>query len=409
MLKSYLKNVHEIANRGDAREESYYSALESLLKEYVESVNKKNVHITTLPKKTEAGNPDFRLWDGKQHIFGYIEVKAPTVSYLDQIETTGQLKRYLHTFPNLILTNFFEFRLYRQGTLDRKTFIARPYVIHKLKSVPPVEHEEEFLGLLERFFSFSLPKVYEAKTLAIELAKRTRFLKDEVVTQELIEEENSEKSFISGFYEAFKKYLISGLTKEDFADLYSQTITYGLFAARTRSENGFNRKLAYDRIPRAIGILRDVFKFISLGDLPQQMEWIVDDISEVLAVTDVKNLLHQYFHEGKGKDPIVHFYETFLAQYDPETREKRGVYYTPEAVVSYIVRSLHLILKEKFGKSDGFADGSVTVLDPAAGTLTFLAEAAKLAVEEFVSKYGDGGKENFIKEHILKNYLPLSL
>ena len=101
MLKSYLRNVYEIANRGDAREESYYTALENLLKEYVESVNKKNVHITTLPKKTEAGNPDFRVWDGKQHIFGYIEAKAPTVSYLDQIETTGQLKRYLHTFPNL--------------------------------------------------------------------------------------------------------------------------------------------------------------------------------------------------------------------------------------------------------------------------------------------------------------------
>ena len=148
------------------------------------------------------------------------------------------------------------------------------------------------------------------------------------------------------------------------------------FRRRTRSENGFNRKLAYDNIPRTIGILRDVFKFISLEDLPQQMEWIIDDISEVLAVTDVNNILHQYFHEGKGKDPIVHFYETFLAEYDPKTREKRGVYYTPEPVVSYIVRSLHHILKEHFNRQDGFASDTVTVLDPAAGTLTFLAEAA---------------------------------
>ena len=162
------------------------------------------------------------------------------------------------------------------------------------------------------------------RPLAKELAKRTRFLKDEVVIQELKEEESQGKGFISGFYEAFRKYLISGLSKEEFADLYSQTITYGLFAARTRSENGFNRKLAYDNIPRTIGILRDVFKFVSLEDLPQQMEWIIDDISEVLAVTDVKNILHQYFHEGKGKDPIVHFYETFLAEYDPKTREEKG-------------------------------------------------------------------------------------
>ncbi|HAP67569.1 MAG TPA: DNA methyltransferase, partial [Nitrospinae bacterium] len=354
-------------------------------------------------------------------IVGYIEAKAPPfnsplnkgghrgVEHLDQIETTDQLKRYLQTFPNLILTNFSEFRLYRNGELTDRVLISRPFIIHKLKTIPPVEKEAEFFNLLEKFFSFSLPKVYDAKTLAIELAKRTRFLKDEVITQELNEEERRGKGFILGFYEAFRKYLISGLSKEDFADLYSQTITYGLFAARTRSENSFNRKLAYDNIPRTIGILRDVFKFVSLGDLPKQMEWIIDDISEVLSVTDVNKILHQYFHEGKGKDPVVHFYETFLTEYDPQTREKRGVYYTPEPVVSYIVHSLHNILKNDFNRKDGFVSNSVTVLDPAAGTLTFLAEASKLAVDEFVSKYGEGGKEKFIKEHILKNFYAFEL
>jgi type I restriction-modification system DNA methylase subunit len=409
MLKSYLKRIYDVASRGDAREESYYSALEDLLKEYAESINKKSIHITTLPKKTEAGNPDFRVWDGKQHIVGYIEAKAPTIEHLDQIETSKQLKRYLHTFPNVILTNFLEFRLYHNGTLTDKVLIARPFIIHKLKTIPPVEKKDEFLKLLEKFFSFSLPKVYDAKNLATELAKRTRFLKDEVVTQELKEERDEGKGFITGFYDVFKQYLISGLTKEDFADLYSQTITYGLFAARTRSKNGFNRKLAYDNIPHTIGILRDVFRFISLEDIPQQMEWIIDDISEVLAVTDVKNILHKYFHEGKGKDPVVHFYETFLAEYDPKAREKRGVYYTPEPVVSYIVRSLHHILKKHFDRRDGFVSETVTVLDPAAGTLTFLAEAAKLAIEEFVFKYGDGAKETFIKEHILKNFYAFEL
>ncbi len=408
-LNSYLKKMLEIAKTGDAREESYYSTLEDLLETYVDSIEKRKFHITTLPKKTEAGNPDFRIWDGKQHIVGYIEAKAPTVEHLDQIETTDQLKRYLHIFPNLILTNFFEFRLYRNGTLIDKVSIARPFLLHKLKITPLVENESNFLKLLEKFFSFSLPKVYDAKALAIELAKRTRFLKDEVVIQELKKEESLGKGFISGFYEAFRQYLIRGLSREEFADLYSQTITYGLFAARTRSENGFNRKLAYDNIPRTIGILRDVFKFISLEDLPQQMEWIIDDISEVLAVTDVRNILTQYFHEGKGKDPVVHFYETFLAEYDPKTREKRGVYYTPEPVVSYIVRSLHNILKEYFDRADGFANATVTVLDPAARTLTFLAEASKLAVEEFISKYGEGGKENLVREQILKNFYAFEL
>jgi predicted helicase len=409
MLKSYFKKIFEVGKTGDATEVSYYSTLEDLLKTYGDSIEKKKLHITTLPKKTEAGNPDFRIWDGKQHIVGYIEAKAPTIEYLDQIETNDQLKRYLHIFPNLILTNFFEFRLYRNGVLKDKVSIARPFMLHKLRTIPRVENEANFLKLLEKFFSFSLPKVNDAKTLAIELAKRTRFLKDEIIIQELKEEESTKKGHIFGFYEAFRKYLISGLTKDDFADLYSQTITYGLFAARTRSENGFNRKLAYDNIPRTIGILRDVFKFISLEDLPQQMEWIIDDISEVLAVTDVRNILHQYFHEGKGKDPVIHFYETFLAEYDPKTREKRGVYYTPEPVVLYIVRSLHHILKEQFNRQDGFASDSVTVLDPAAGTLTFLAEASKLAVEEFISKYGEGGKENLIREQILKNFYAFEL
>lgn len=410
MLQSYLKKIYEIYNRGDATEPSYYSVLEELSKKYAVANGKKNIFITQLPKKTEAGNPDFRIWDGKQHIIGYIEAKPPTAVDLNSIEYSEQLKRYRHVFPNLILTNFLEFRLYRNGELVDKVLIGKPFIVHTLKTVPPAENESDFLKLLEKFFSFSMQRVYSAKTLAIELAKRTSFLKDKVIAQELEEEEEKKgKEFILGFYEAFRKYLISGLSKEEFADLYSQTVTYGLFAARTRSENEFNRKLAYDKIPHTIGILRDVFRFISFGELPPQMEWTIDDIAEVLAVADVKNILHQYFHEGKGKDPIVHFYETFLAEYDPQTREKRGVYYTPEPVVSYIVRSLNLILKEQFNRSDGFANESVTVLDPAGGTLTFLAEAAKLAVEEFVTKFGEGGKENLIKEHILKNFYAFEL
>lgn len=409
MLRAYFKRIFEVAKRGDAREESYYSCLEELLSNYAASIKRKQTHITTIPKKSEAGNPDFRIWDGKQHIVGYIEAKAPTVEYLDQIETTDQLKRYLHTFPNLILTNFLEFRLYRNGILIDKVLIGRPYHIHKLKSAPPVEREEDFLNLLNKFFSFSLPKTYTARSLAIELAKRTRFLKDQVVAEELREESEKDKGFILGFYQAFQTHLIGALTKDDFADLYSQTITYGLFAARTRAENGFNRRLAYDNIPHTIGILREIFKFISLGDLPPQMEWIVDDISDVLAVADVPKILHNFYHEGKGCDPIVHFYETFLAEYDPKEREKRGVYYTPEPVVSYIVRSLHNILKQRFDKEDGFATSTVTVLDPAAGTLTFLAEAGKLAIQEFTSKYGEAGKKNLIKEHILKNFYAFEL
>ena len=167
-------------------------------------------------------------------------------------------------------------------------------------------------------------------------------MKDEVIAQELEEEEKRGKGNILGFYKVFKEQLISGLSKEDFADLYSQTITYGLFAARTRTENGFNRKLAYDKIPKTIGILRDVFRFISLGDLPKPMEWIIDDISDVLATTNVYKLLDEYFNQHKGKDPVVHFYETFLAKYDPKMREKEA--YITRRSLLFLILSAHYII-----------------------------------------------------------------
>jgi len=408
LLKNYLKELSNTFQRGDAREESYYNHLDELIKGLAEDLQFKNIDVTTLPMQTEAGNPDFRVWDGKQHIVGYIEAKRPDAK-LDDYEYTEQIKRYKTTFPNFILTNFTEFRLYRNGNLIEQTFICRSFIIYRLKTIPPLENKESFLKLLEKFLSFSLAKIYDARNLALELAKRTKFLRDEVIQEELKEEERNNQQLILGFYEAFKDCLIKSLTKEEFADLYSQTITYGLFASRIRTNGNFNRKLAYDKIPHTIGILRDVFQFISLGSLPAQMEWIIDDISEVLSVTDAKSILLEYFHKGRGEDPVVHFYETFLSEYDPQTRQKRGVYYTPVPVVSFINNSINEILKEDFDKTDGIADKSVTVLDPAAGTLTFLAEAAKLAVTESVSKYGEGVCEKIIQEHILENFYAFEL
>jgi len=407
MLKQYLTDIANTTIQGDAREESYYPHLSTLVKSFSDTIGKKKTHITILPKKTEAGNPDFRIWDGQQNIVGYIEAKVPGAD-LYKIESSEQLKRYRDTFPNVILTDFYEFRLYRDGKFVEKTFIGRPFVAGKLKTQPIVENEKEFIALLDKFFSFSLPKVFSAETLAIELAKRTRFLKEEVIHQELEDEENNSNQVL-GFYEAFQKYLIAGLTKEDFADLYAQTIAYGLFAARTRTEGDFSRRLAYNFIPPTIGILKDVFQFISLGSLPQQMEVIIDDISAVLNAADISNILQDYYKKGKGQDPIIHFYETFLNKYDPKTREQRGVYYTPEPVVNYIVHSINEILKSEFDKEDGFANTDVTVLDPAGGTLTFLAQTAKFAIEDFTEKYGEGHRTNFIKEHILKNFYAFEL
>jgi len=406
LLNEYLKSVASTTMQGDAREESYYDSLKTLFTDFPLEKDRKT-KVTVLPKPTEAGNPDFRVWDGDHFVVGYIEAKTPGTN-LDQVETSEQLQRYLSTFPNLILTDFYEFRLYRNGKETDRAVIARHFTAQKLRATPALEQIEQFEKLASLFFSFKLPKTFTAESLAIELAKRTRFLRDQVVAEEVSEAEQG-RGKIFGFYQAFQKYLIPSLTPEQFADLYSQTITYGLFAARTRTPGEFSRRMAFENIPHSIGVLRDVFKYISLEEPSLQMEVIVDDIAAILNAAEIGKILDQYYKEGKGEDPIVHFYETFLNQYDPATRESRGVYYTPEPVVKYIVNSVHHLLKTRFDLPDGLADPSVTVLDPAAGTLTFPAEAIKLAVQEYVSKYGEGGKKNFIRNQILKNYYALEL
>ena len=407
IFSTYFHDLAAVAHQGDAREESFYPALGKMLGGIAKATGRAHVHVTTLPKPTEGGNPDFRLWNGKDRIIGYIEAKKPTEERLDLIEASEQLKRYRSTFPNLILTNFLEFRLYRNGEREQTVLAARPLVLNRLRMTPTIERPDELYALLDRYLDFALPQTFTAASLAVELAKRTRLLRE--VIGEQFHQEKHTPGVLSGLYEAFQTYLIGSLTPDDFADLFAQTITYGLFAARTRAGDGFNRRAAFDNIPHTIGVLRDLFRFISLGDLPVPLAWCVDDIAEVLAVADAPGILDRYYQEGKGSDPVVHFYETFLAQYDPDERERRGVYYTPEPVVGYIVRSLHGLLKTEFNQSDGLASDGVTLLDPAAGTMTFVARAAQQAVGEFEAKYGSGGREDFIRRHILRNFYALEL
>jgi len=403
IFDTYLDALFDLAQRGDAREESLYPALEDLLKDLAQAQGR-DIQVTVLPKPTEAGNPDFRVWDGSYQVIGYIEAKAPGAN-LDQVETSKQLQRYLGTFPNVILTDFYEFRLYRNGMLQKRALLARPFIARTLKMKPPAEQVEALTHLFEIFFSFALPPSFTAEDLARELARRTCFLRDQVIRPELEQKQGA----IYGFYQAFQEYLIAGLTEKQFADLYAQTITYGLFAARTRTKDSFNREMAYCLIPSTIGILRNVFKYISIDDPSPQMATIVDDIAAVLNAADVQAILKQYYQQGKGDDPILHFYETFLAEYDPETRERRGVYYTPQSVVRYIVRAVHDLLKTRFGLDDGLADKRVTLLDPAAGTLTFPAEAIQLAFREFTNEYGEGAKGNFLRKHILPHFYAFEL
>ncbi len=407
IFSTYLNALTAVARQGDAREESFYPALADMLAETARATGRTHVHVTTLPKRTEGGNPDFRLWNGRDRIVGYVEAKKPTEERLDIVENSEQLQRYRATFPNLILTNFLEFRLYRDGERVQTVRVGRPLVLNALGTTPPLENQNDLAALLDHFLDFALPPTFTAESLAVELAKRTRLLR--VVIGEQFERERNAPGMLSDFFKAFQTYLIGSLTTDDFADLFAQTIAYGLFAARTRAGDGFNRRVAFDNIPHTIGVLRALFRYISLEELPKPLAWCVDDLAEVLAVADAPGILDSYYREGKGGDPIVHFYETFLAQYDPDERERRGVYYTPEPVVGYIVRSLNGLLKTEFDKRDGLASDGVTLLDPAAGTMTFVARAAQQAVAEFEAKYGSGGREDFIRRHILENFYALEL
>jgi len=271
--------------------------------------------------------------------------------------------------------------------------------LQSLKYPPVPEKLDLFFELLEEFFSFFTPEIQKSSDLSVELAKRTRFL-EHILQGELLQE-NEE---ITKFYKAFQEELIRTLTRERFADLYAQTITYGLFAARMKVQDGFKWETAWKFIPESLPLLREIFYSMTGPHFPESLIWIVEDIMQVLEKADISSILKEFKITRWDEDPVIHFYETFLATYNPEERKRLGVYYTPLPVVSYIVRSIHKLLKEKFGKGEGLATSDVTLLDPAAGTLTFVVQAIKQVQKELKEKKKEGLIASYIEEHILPHF-----
>jgi len=398
VLIAYFKEIHKIYAGGDFREESFYPSVKSLVEDCSKLFQMQaEASVLVLPKKTEAGIPDFRI-DKNGEIVGYVEAKSPDTN-LREIEDSEQLKRYRNSLPNLILTNFLEFRLYRNGDLIDDVEVGRQFILQRVKFPPVPEKIDLFYELLQKFFSFSTPKIQKSSDLSIELAKRTRFL--EHILQEELSQENEE---VTRYYKAFREELIETLTKERFADLYAQTITYGLFAARMKVQNVFKRETAWKFIPEGLPLLKEIFYSMTGPHFPESLTWVVDDISQVLEKADISSILKEFKTTRWEEDPVIHFYETFLATYNPAERQRLGVYYTPLPVVSYIVRSIHKLLKEKFGKSEGLATSDVTLLDPAAGTLTFIVQAIKEVKRELEEKKKEGLITSYIEEHILPHF-----
>lgn len=392
-LLVYLDRIYDKERRGESREESFYPDLLDLLQWFGEERGLADLRVILIPRKTEECLLDFQVWRGER-IAGYIEAKRPGTN-LDKVEGSEQLQRYKKTFPNLILTNFRELRLYRNGEM-----------VLRAQAGALADGPERFLELLELFADFESPASASTAALAERLARRTRVLAARI--QELLERDTEKRSNFASFYQAFTEFLLAGLDHRQFADLYAQTFSYGLLAARRLEEGAFDLQAAAKSIPASSGILREVFLNISLGDPHPEIAWIVDEIVAVLASAPVRHMLAHVL-DRRGRDAVLDFYQTFLHFYDPELRKRRGVYYTPQELVSFVVRSVHRLLVTRFGRRDGLADLGVTLLDPAAGTLTFVVEAARCAIEAVRAEMGNGGVPALIRDHVLRDFYAFEL
>jgi len=321
---------------------------------------------------------------------------------------TDQLERY-RRLPNLLLTNYLEFRLIQDGSQTQSVTFCSLSQFQTGASPLDQSAAESLRALLATFLAKALPGVGTAEDLAEQMAWRTHLMRDAILKSRNHQDRFSDE--LRRLFDAFKLVLIHDLSEEQFADMYAQTVAYGLFAARYQSvqpgrldtlTNGFSLSSAARLVPRANPLLRSLFKQLADEDMlnPTWM-WHASDIADLLGTSDMRKIAEDMAKKVGREDPIVHFYETFLKKYDPKIREMRGVYYTPEPVVSYMVRSVDHLIKEKFGRPDGLADKSVMILDPAVGTGTFLTGVIKHLHNVIVGRGQKGTWPDFVRNNLL--------
>lgn len=401
-FKQYLAELQKNLKSGQATEASYYSALKSLL----EALDP-GLQVIIEPKHIEVGHPDFRIArQGRAIEFpvGHIEAKDIGED-LAAIEKTDQLKRYLHV-ENLILTDFLEFRWYADG---QKRLTARLGRIHGNKLAVDPKGEAAVRELLEGFLRHPAPPVRTPKELALRMARLAHLIRGVILGAF---EREPETGKLHKQFEAFQATLIPDLKPDVFADMYAQTVAYGLFAAacqpRTSTER-FTREKAAHLIPKTNPFLRKLFNEIAGPDLDERIRPFVDDLVAVLRDSDLGEILADFGKRTGREDPVVHFYEDFLQAYDRKVREMRGVYYTPEPVVSYIVRSIDHLLKTRFNKPDGLADPDVLILDPACGTGTFLYYVIRHIYDHLCAKGQQGAWNSYVSQNLLKRVFGFEL
>lgn len=405
-LSDYLKKVGKALEAGNATEHTHRPALKALIESLTIGIT-----ATNEPKRVACGAPDFIITRGQTPL-GYIEAKD-VGKPLDEIEDGEQMGRYLESLTNLILTDYLEFRWYVSGKHRLTARLASVGAQGKLRTEPG--GAEQATELLTAFLNAQVPTVGTPKELAARMAALARLIRD--IIHRTFEDEDKGGSLHQQM-EGFRKVLLHDLIEEQFADMYAQTICYGLFAARcnAKGDEPFTRQHAAYDLPKTNPFLRKMFGHIAGPDLDERIVWAVDDLAELLNRADIGAILQDFGKRTRREDPVVHFYETFLAAYDPKMREARGIYYTPEPVVSYIVRSVDHILKTDFSLPEGLADSSkikiknpdtkekvdvhkVLILDPAVGTGTFLFSVIDLINESF--KGNKGLWSSYVSQHLL--------
>ena len=391
-FKTYLQALQADLARGDASEHTHRPALKTLLESLGDRLT-----ATNEPKQlTECGKPDLSVNQGPV-LLGYVETKDVGVN-LDAEERGPQLKRYREALPNLILTDYLEFRWYVNG--ERRAVASLGTVERGGKIRAKKEGLAAVGDLLTQFLALKLPSIGTAKDLALRIAKLAHILHNAALKTLEME---PDKGDLKGWLEAFEKTLVPNLSHEDFADMYAQTLTYGLFAARVSRGTGqdLRRDTAAGLLPETNPFLKRLFYHLAGPEVPTTVSWVVDDMVSLLNSADLEAVMADFGRGSLEKDPVVHFYETFLAAYDPEKRKVRGVYYTPEPVVSYIVRAIDYLLKERFGRPWGLADSNTLILDPACGTGTFLHSVIALIYDTLCAQGQAGSWPAYVSQSLL--------
>lgn len=410
-IQEYISKLNTLYVTGNAREHSYRGDLQVLLMEILP-----DILVTNEPARVACGAPDYVL-TRKDVPVGYIEAKDIGVDLNAKI-LKEQFDRYKAGLSNLIFTDYLDFHFYKDGVLTTTIAIGK---VDGGKIVALPENFDHFTQLIKNFSLMVSQTIKSPTKLAEMMAGKAKLMADVIEKSVNNDDEHSRFSALGAQLQSFKHMLIHDITTKSFADIYAQTIAYGMFAARYHDPTlpTFSRQEAATLIPKSNPFLRKLFQDIAGYDLDERLVWIVDELVQIFLATDVADIMKNFGKSTKQEDPVVHFYETFLAAYNPALRKARGVWYTPQPVVNFIVRAVDDILKAEFGLKDGLADTSkikikkkdvtkatadkrsklkeveqevevhrVQILDPATGTGTFLAEVVRHIHKKFEGQQG---------------------